>query len=142
MSATYDLGLFIVDQVLAGFGTSGEAVTGPEKAAQRFTSILLTERGSVTYNPDYGTTFVTSLRSGNIRTELDVTMYFNQAASDAIYYLTSLLTGTEPDDEVIQSVTLDHFELNPPDLQLSVIMLTRDGVSREIILPVKSLEVS
>ena len=138
---TYDLGLYLDMMVITSFGTEGEAVTGPEKAAQRLSSILLTERGSVPYDSDYGTLFVTNLNAGRIRTDFDVSVYFNQAASDAVYYLTSLLTGNEPSNEVIKSVTLDHFELNPPNLQLYVIMLTTDGVSRELVLPVKSLEV-
>ena len=139
--STYDISLFILNKALAGFGDSGEAITGPEKVAQRFSAALLTEVGSVPYNPDYGTTFVTNLKGGVIRTDADVTMYFNQAASDALRYLTSVLTGKEPSNEVIQSVTLQRFELDPPNLQLHVIMLTADGVSRELVLPVKSLEV-
>jgi len=138
--STFDLSLFIADQVLGGIGSPGEAVTGPEKAAQRFSSILLTEKGSKEYDPSYGTDFIKYVRGGAIRTELDVNMYFNQAAMDALYYMNSQLTGTEADDEVIMSITLDHFELNPPELNLYIIMLTRDGVSRELVLPVKMLE--
>ena len=137
--STYDLGLFIDDQVLAGFGTEGEAVTGPEKAAQRLTAILMTEKGSQKYDMAYGTDFMKYMRMGVLRTELDVNMYFNQAATDALYYLNSILTGNEPADEVIESVTLDHFELNAPDLQLYIIMLTKDGVSRELVMPVTVL---
>lgn len=141
MTTTYDLGLFGGTQVLAGFSNSS-GVTGPEKVSQRLATVLLTEKGTVPYDLDLGTEFITNLRAGNLRTELDVVMYFNQAAADAMMYMTSVLTGTEPSSEVIESITLDHFELNLPNLQLYINMLTKDGLSRTIVLPVSSLEVT
>lgn len=136
---TYDLSLLLADQMLAGFGDVGEAVSGPEKAAQRFASAFLTIKGSKPYDTTYGTTFITAARNGAIRTELDVTVYFNQAAADVMYYLNQQLTGNEPNDEVVASVTLDHFELNQPYLKLYVNMLTNDGITRQLVMPVSAL---
>ena len=139
--STYDIGLFHDLQYLAAFGDKGEAVTGPAKVAQKFSSAFLTEAGSVPYKPTYGTEFVTQLNAGSIRTDLDVTVYFIQAAADAVYYLNAQLTGDEPSNEVIQSVVLDHFELVQPDLKLYVTLLTQDGTSQTLILPVQSIGV-
>ena len=139
--STYDLSLYKNGQALQAIGPVGKAVTGPAKASQKFTSAFMTQTSTQTYKPEYGCDFITEYEQGNIRTDSDVTLYFNQAASDVLYYMDRQLTGDEPDDEVIIAASLDHFELDEPDLFLYIILTTKDGQQREIVLPVSSVEV-
>ena len=139
---TYDLSLYDQNMALSAILPAGVAVTGPLKASQRFANAFLTERGTYVYDTTYGAEFITLLNHDLIRTDFDVVMYFNEAVGDILYYFNNKLTGDEPDNEVIDSVTLDNFELYPPELMLNITVTTRDGTSREITIPVRSVEVS
>ena len=141
MVDTYDWGLYAGDIALSTVGTTGESVIGPVKVAQMFTSAFLTELGTNTYYPDYGTDFMTYLRNGLIRTDQEVVTYFNAGAAAALFYLGSTVTDDTPDDEILESARLDHFELEPPYLFLYVTLLTRAGIARDIVLPVSATEV-
>lgn len=141
MTLKYDWGLYEGNLALVTVGDTGEIVTGSVKIAQEFTAVFLTELGSNVYLPEYGTSFMTYLRNGIIRTDQDVLTYFNEAASAALFFLGSKVNETTtPDDEILESARLDHFELEPPYLFLYVTLLTRAGLSRDIILPVSSTE--
>ena len=142
MTIKYDWSLYEGDIALITIGTTGELVVGPAKIAQEFTSAFLTELGSNVYYPDYGTEFMTYLRNGLIRTDQEVLTYFNAASAAAVYTLASKVTDATPDDEILESARLDHFELEPPYLFLYVTLLTRAGLSRSIVLPVSDTEVN
>lgn len=139
---SYDLALFNNSGVLSGVNDASitSLVTGTAKVGQVFTTLLMTELGSNALDTECGCDFMTQLNSGAIRTDLDLTSAFNQSASDIVAYLDSLLTGSEPDDEVIVSVDLTNFELVPPYVALYITIWTRAGSSRIISLPITSIE--
>jgi len=140
MSTTYDIGLFEGNVALSGFGNITYAVTGPLKVSQKFALAFLMEVGTQEYELDFGTEFITVLKNGIVRTEMDVTTYFNEAADAVLQYMATQLTGDEPDDEVLVSAVLSNFTLDPPGLRLEVLLTTRDGTSRTIVLPTKNVE--
>ena len=133
--STYDLSLYAGNKSSVAIGNVGRVVTGVLKASQRFSDAFLTEKGTSYYDSAYGSDFLTYMRLGTIRTDFDVVSYFNQAAADVVAYL----KGTQPvdalDDEVIASVSLDHFELDLPTLVLYALITTLSGNSRVITLP-------
>ena len=134
------------NRLLAALGPEGKSLTGSLKAAQQFASLFLTEIGSVTYNPDYGTEFMYYMRFGVIRTDLDVVMYFNQATAAIIDYLNGVhdVPGDDtPDDEIITNIQLDNFTLEPPVLLLYVTLTMKSGDTTQVVLPVTAgVEVS
>jgi hypothetical protein len=138
--STYDIGLYDGAKALYRLSPC-QAATGAVKICQKFSSAFMTELGTVTYDPGYGSSFLIWLRNGAIRTDLDVVSYFNQSVSEVLNYLRSYETESTPDDERINTVVLDHFELNPPVLLLYVVLTTAAGNSVSIQLPVTSLQV-
>jgi len=136
----YDLSLYTAeDRLVAALGPRGAQLTGPLKAAQQFASLFLTEQGSVTYKPDYGTEFMYYMRFGLIRTDLDVVLYFNQSTALVLDYINGVhddANDTTPDDEIIINIHLDNFTLEPPVLLLYVTLTMRSGATTKVVLPV------
>lgn len=100
-------GLVYPGSARVSFGLAGEnggqTVGGPQKAIQRFVTLLLTASGSSYFDPDRGTAFMPALRNGAIRTDEDLAAYFGLAVSDVLAYLRDR-TLDDPADEVITSV--------------------------------------
>jgi len=88
-----------LSQTLADADSGGDICTGIQKLAQRFLLVLLTEQGSVKYWSDYGTTFMTELRRGEIRTDAEMRAVFALAEQDAAEQLVAEESDTDPDDE-------------------------------------------
>lgn len=138
--SNYDLGLYSTSQrLLSQLGQEGAAIIGPLKAAQQFASLFLTEQGSVTYKPNYGTDFIYYFRFSIIRTDGDVIMYFNQASADVIDYLNGIhdtYTDTTPDDELITNIELENFTLESQQLLLYVTLTMKSGDVTSVVLPI------
>ena len=74
-------GEVLLNQSIFSTGNSGQICTGVQKLAQRWALEFLTIRGSMPFHmSERGSDFMTWLRHGRIRTEFDVTSYFNFAA--------------------------------------------------------------
>lgn len=125
-----------LDQSLFGADAAGTICTGIQKLAQRFVLELLTERGSLPYSPARGTTFMTRLRQGRLRSEADVFVAFGFALNDLELSLTAEEAGTDPDDERFASASLDKVFIEPGVVVLHVTVLSRAGTARKVILPV------
>jgi hypothetical protein len=124
-----------LDQSL--FGTdAGTICTGIQKLAQRFVLELLTERGSLPYSPTRGTTFMTRLQQGWLRTEADVFVAFSFALNDLELNLMAEEAVTDPDDERFASASLDRVFIEPGVVVLHVTVWSRAGLARKVILPV------
>jgi hypothetical protein len=117
----------------------GQVVTGPQKAAQRFILLFMTEVGSVFGQPTFGTEFMSALHTGQIRTDVDVELYFMSAAADVLAFYRGLPEGSVPDDELITAINLTEFALSPGYLLLRVALTTAAGTSREVLLPVTDM---
>lgn len=85
-------------------GNGGRVCTGFDKLAQLFAICLLTPRGSVPHDPDYGTGFLAAVRSGAIRTTTSLLAAFATAAQEAEVWFRRVETPDDPDDEILDRV--------------------------------------
>jgi hypothetical protein len=98
--------------------TSGgsRAITGIQKLVQRYSSVLLTELGSVGFDSLFGTGLVPGLSQGVSRSAAGVSNAFNFASADAVDILKAEDSdpsyGETPDDERIASATLLDFSVD------------------------------
>lgn len=129
-------GKALLAQVLARPGQGGKIVTGIQKLVQRFLIELFTEAGTVPYHPDRGTMFLTEIRSGELRTHLDVLGAFARAVSTIQRTFAAEDKATDPPDERLESVTLDSISFEPGTLRLYATLTSRAGASRPLILPI------
>lgn len=128
-------GEVLLEQALAAAGKGGEITAGIQKLAQWFLLELLTERGSLTYAPDQGTYFMQEARQGYLRTASDV----QGAFARAVYAITLALqddeTEDDPDDERFHSAELLAITVSGTGASLTVRLLSKAGVYRDILLP-------
>jgi len=147
MSAGYDLVIFQGIEVRGdtpvalGFGTSGLACRGVQKASQTFTTLFLTDQGSDPRDATRGTTFMKRLRSGQIRSDEALQAAFRFAVMDIKNYLSATKAQeTMPDDEAIAEATLTRWQFDYDTLRIWVKVTTRAGTSRVYALPIASVE--
>lgn len=127
-------------QELAGADVpGGRIVAGITKLAQRWALEFLTEAGSLLYLPLRGCTFLTEARQGLLRNEMDVAQSFNISAGVVQRNLDAEDADTDPDDERLDTASLENVALHGGQLELRIRILSRAGSSRRILLP---LEVS
>jgi hypothetical protein len=126
-----------LDQSLAAIESGGLICTGIQKLAQRWVLEFLTPTGSIPYKLQRGSSFITNVRAGRVRNNVDVVAYFSAAAAETGVNLKNEDVLTDPDDEKYSSATLDGFSLNYDGrLVLNVTLLSVAGTSRSVILPI------
>lgn len=114
----------------------GRVTTGIQKAAQFFLLLLLTEKGSAIHTPNFGTRFMTMLRSSNM-TDSRLQIAFRDAAEDILDQQVSYRSDTIEDDEFLVGADLVSFAVPAADhIQLTVQLTTRAGERRQVIMPV------
>jgi hypothetical protein len=128
----------LLTMALAQEGQGGEITTGIQKLAQRFLLEFLTESGSLMYEPNRGTRFMTELRLGRIRTTIDAEQQFFLAADIARINLVTEEPDDAPDDEKFGSIALDSLAVAGDKLTLHLTLVSVAGTTREIILPLKT----
>ncbi|RIZ71248.1 MAG: hypothetical protein D0530_04800 [Methylococcales bacterium] len=143
-----DLGIFtntaLVGDVKLGLELGpGCGVVGIEKAAQAFTTFFLTQRGTNTYDPTFGSPFIGDMLTGGIRTDRDIQAAFGLAVSLFLQYNTLHTVVSTPADEQITSVTLISSSIDAvaEKLTLYVQIATAAGSSRQITLPIPMVAV-
>lgn len=128
-----------VDMALFNESASGRIVTGVRKLAQRWALEFLTEQGSLPFLPERGAPFMRHVRQGRLRTQSDVLAAF----SDSNLLITRTLRleeyGGMPDDERFESASLASLTILPGYLTLRVMITSRAGEARTIIVPVETL---
>jgi hypothetical protein len=128
------LGLTLFDDA----GTSAICV-GAQKLAQRWLLEFLTELGSMPGLPTRGTDFMTRVRTGRLRTQLDMTAAFNFAAYAARINLNQEEDDTWPADERLADAKLLSVAFLPGYANMKIAIYSRAGTSRSIILPITTL---
>ena len=119
-----------------------QAIEGVIKAAQKFAMVFLTEQGSMPDDPERGTTFLTDLRFGVVRTEFDVVSSFTNAVAQALDYFAEIQADAElPDDERIVDARLNTFELDAPRIIVNIVVTTAAGDSAEVVAPIDVLNI-
>lgn len=116
--------------------TGGKIVTGVEKAAQAFLLRLLTPLGSIPGRLERGTILITRARQGAWRTSIDVAQDYLLAASDALRQLYDERQEGDPDDELIDSQSLDSVAISSGTVTLRISITTLAGTTRTYIQPI------
>lgn len=119
--------------------TGGTISTGIQKLAQRWVLEFLTELGSMPGLPERGTTFMTLVRQGRLRTYNDVSSNFIFSALSARLNLQQEETDEWPNDERINGVDLLSVEFAPGYANLKVELTSLAGTARQVILPIATL---
>lgn len=127
-------------QSLHGDGVhSGRITTGIQKLAQRFTLELLTEAGSIKYNPTRGCDFITTLRAGGIQSQIDLFVAFSSALVDIKRNLQAEELETDPDDEKYDSAEILNVTFSPGQAAVYVKINSVAGDSRTVIAPINTV---
>jgi len=125
-------------KVLASLGWDfgGNQAVGIHKLCQQFVALFLTQVGSCLYDETRGAGFMLALYNGQLRTDADVSLHFNLAASDIGDYLRATYTDDTPADEQYGIAELLSIDFQFPTLLLGVRLTSVAGTSRQVILPV------
>ena len=115
---------------------SGLAITGAAKLAQRFFLEIMTERGSIPSEPSRGSDFMFEARTGRLRTTAEVEQSFYLALDQVRDDLIREESDDLPLDERYSGVTLRSVNLSNLELHIVVVITSRAGTSREVILPI------
>jgi len=118
-------------------GNSGALITGIEKLTQRFLLELLTEQGSLIYQPDRGTLFITHVRAGIVRTSQDLFAEFSASEIAVRVNLRNEESATDPADERYASATLLSATLEGDSASLVIQISSLAGESRKFIYPLR-----
>lgn len=118
-------------------GQSGALITGIQKLVQRFLLELLTERGSLEYQPTRGTFFLTRIRAGIVRTSQDLFSEFTIAEVELKNSLMLEESDTDPSDERYLEARLLSASLFGDQATLNIQVTSRAGVSRTVIYPLR-----
>jgi hypothetical protein len=125
----------LLQQRLCAEGEGGLIVAGVVKLGQRFLLELLTPQGSMRHRPSRGSTFLTELQSGYIRTTTDLFAAFSRALLDVRRNLRADETDADPADERLLSSEILSVELQGDSAVVSVRVTSQDPAA-EFILPV------
>jgi len=128
----------LLTQTLVKGGQSGALITGIEKLVQRFLLELLTEQGSLEYQPTRGTFFMTALRHGIVRTSGDLFSEFSAAEAtlrDSLRLEEDFVS--DPRDERYAGAELISASLFGDTATLSIRVSSVSGESRTVIYPLR-----
>lgn len=117
----------------------GKVTSGIQKMAQTWAILFLTERGSVSADPELGTDFVSNLRTGIIRDEATVRSEFGLAATLVSNNMLAFENADGlPDDEILDSAVLNNFNIDRKRglLSLYVGLTSQAGTQHDILLPI------
>lgn len=127
----------LLQQTLFGADAGGEVCTGVQKLAQRWALEFLTVRGSMPYHmSSRGSDFMRYVRQGRLRTEFDVTAYFNFAAQQVKTNLLNEETSDMHPEDRFRRASLGQIALLDGVLELTVDISSLAGDSRQVILPI------
>jgi hypothetical protein len=128
-----------VGMVLYAEDNSGRICTGIQKLAQRWTLEFLTEIGSMPYRRERGCDFMTLVRRGRFRTQADIIAGFNSSALLVTRNLRNEETTDMPEDEQFEAAELVSALILAGYMYLRVMIVSRAGDGRAVILPIETL---
>lgn len=127
-------------RITLAMGDTGLITTGIQKMAQTWMMLFLTERGSMLHKPRRGSSFLTAMRRGRIRTSGDVTAEFGLASElvKRTMRVDAARAGNIPLDEQIGDAQLISHELDhgTSTLRLRIRLTSAAGVGQTLVLPV------
>lgn len=128
------------------FLTSSGAISGPGentlvagilKLAQKVLLELLTSQGSMPYNSDIGSSFLTTLSKRNIYSEYDVFMTFALASASVKQHLQLQETEDMPTSEKLRDIKLKKIVAVPETLLLTVTVTNQENKTIDITIGVE-----
>lgn len=125
--------LRLMEQAIVTESHGGAVATGVRKLSQRFLLVLLTPRGSMIYQEDFGTEFLSESRTW--RTVADIRQSFYSALAMVAAQLQSMETDTDPDDERYASAELTDVALDYDTASLDILLRSRAGTAVSVISP-------
>lgn len=133
------------DATLAGpqnitiaFGRRGQFCAGLQKIIQKYTIILLSNIGSQSSYPEFGTNFLYSLRGGIAPVDqLKAAQIFNLASYDAVNTLKGYQAARTdiPTDERIVSAKLTAISLYNGSASFDIAIATEAGSAMNFLIP-------
>lgn len=125
-----------LEQALFTAKDAGQICTGVHKLMQRFLLIFLLKSGSLQYDPNRGTTFMVDAERGYWRTVADVRSSFTTSKDLARRQMTAEVTTTDPNDEILDDVTLDAVTLGDGKVSLTMTLTSLAGSNYTFIAPI------
>lgn len=126
-----------LNQALASDASGGLICTGIQKLAQRWVLEFLTPVGSMPYMITRGSSFLSNIRAGRIKNNVDVISFFSLAVSEIDLNLSNEDNLSDPDDERYYSASLLGFSFSVDGkLVLEVSVVSAAGTTRKVILPI------
>lgn len=122
--------------VEASLGFAGKVVSGPLAIAQAFAVALLTPLGHYKSDPDFGSTLIEDLSSKKIEMPSDILHAFALSSIPVVSYLDSARQDA-PDDERIDAVRLESYNISGSVIELTIVITTLAGQSATFLLPVQ-----
>jgi len=113
----------------------GMQITGAVKLGQRYLVELLTEKGTLAYLPDRGTTFLTALRLEHY-SELDVIAAFSEAKIDLQRNLVLEENEDDPNVERYSDSEIDEIVIANGAIKMTIRVFTLSGGEMLVELPV------
>lgn len=110
-----------------------DIVRGIDRLAQRFVIELLTEKGSMRYLPQRGTSFMKIIRKA--LNEMDVAVAFAVARSQIKKTLRSEENANTPPDERFATCWLEETTLTKDTIKLKLLVKNRAGTTAQINTP-------
>lgn len=114
----------------------GYICTGIEKLIQRWIIEFFTKQGSMPFQPERGSTFMTAFSRGELQIEADLIAEFGFAADQIFNNIVAATSENAPAEEVLQTAVLNEISILADQLQLIVTITSAAGTSRQIILPI------
>ena len=124
-----------LDRALVGDTGEGAITTGIQKLAQKWLLTLLNEKGTVKYKPNFGTTFMSELRMGNVSTDQNLFALFNATELDVKAQLLADEDETTPADEQYKESNIISATVIPGYVNITVTLASQSSTA-EFIVPI------
>lgn len=124
------------EQSLAPGETGGLPCEGAAKLAQRVLVVLLTRKGSMRYDPAFGTTFMSAASSGAFRTPADVRQAFYASRLDLTRQIKIVQAAGDPPSERLAFIDLTAISVTPGGVSVTIAVATEAGGVQSVAVPV------
>jgi len=122
-------------QALAQESNDGQICTGVQKLAQRFLLELLTETGSLAYQPERGCQFMIDARMSLFNSQYDVLASYSASLVDIQKNLQAEESLSDPADERFRNAEAVSVNFSPGSASITMRVTSMAGTSREVIAP-------
>lgn len=119
---------------------SGAYVTGAQKLAQHFIAELMTQRGSVRFDPDFGCRLPGELRGYNVLSLSDIHGVLARGINDVVTNIRGRERVTDKADEMLADATIADLKQRLDCVVVSLRIHTEAGEQVVVQLPLELME--